>query len=146
MFYVYIMQSGEKRNAPIKIGMSQNPERRLSDLQTGNPHLISLKGVIPFDTKREALDFENYLHSSVGGFEYYGEWFSPKRLDLKKAVGIWNHRKGTFKKYKNVSGKECITGLKDRVQQLEFERDRLRHEVDRLLNERIGIVEPKDWL
>lgn len=146
MFYVYIMQSGEKKNAPIKIGMSQDPNRRVSDLQTGNPFLISLKGMIPFPTRREALDFERYLHSTVGGFEYYGEWFNPKRLDLKKAVGIWNHKSPSKAKYKNVSGKECITGLKDRVQQLEWERDRLRDELTKALNHNIGIDEPPDWL
>lgn len=146
MFYVYIMQSGEKKNAPIKIGMSKDPHSRLSDLQTGNPHLISLKGMIPFPSRREALDFERYLHSNVGGFEYYGEWFNPKRLNLKKLIGIWNHKKPRHVTYKNVSGKESISGLKDRVQQLEWERDRLNDELARVLNENMGIDEPNDWL
>ena len=146
MFYVYIMQSGEKKNAPIKIGMSKDPHSRLSDLQTGNPHLISLKGMIPFESRREALDFERYLHSNVGGFEYYGEWFSPKRLNLKKLIGLWNNKKTRQIIYKNVSGRESISGLKDRVQQLEWERDRLNDELSRILNKNIGIEEPKDWL
>ena len=145
-FFVYIMQSGEKKNAPIKIGMSKDPYRRLSDLQTGNPLLISLKGSIPFNSRREALDFERFLHSMVGGYEYYGEWFSPKRLNLKKAIGVWNSKGRTKVAYKNVSGKECITGLKDRVQQLEWERDRLRDELARALNQNMGVDEPVDWL
>jgi T5orf172 domain len=49
--FIYFIQSGE--DGPIKIGFSNRPDRRLPELQTGNPRELILRHVIPGDTSVE---------------------------------------------------------------------------------------------
>ena len=65
----------------IKIGYSANPEKRLSELQTGNPDKLLLLGTI-----RGNVDVEAQLHAQFVQHRLEGEWFSgdviEKVLDL----------------------------------------------------------------
>lgn len=66
---VYFIQAIE--GGPIKIGMSQNPERRLADLQVGSPVRLRIIGVAVGGQQREAA-----LHRRLAKHRVHGEWFA----------------------------------------------------------------------
>lgn len=83
MYYVYFIQETGKGNKPVKIGYSNDPERRLTDLQTGNPRKLKLSISLPFESEslaREAEQTFQWLaakkHRSLEGewFIVYGNW------------------------------------------------------------------------
>ena len=69
---VYFIQEGE--NGPIKIGRSGNPEKRLGNLQEGNPRKLKIIAVLHGDRQRE-----NEIHHELRRFGIRGEWFYPTR-------------------------------------------------------------------
>lgn len=69
----FIQQEG----GPVKIGVSNDVEKRLATLQTGSPRLLRLLGSIPGD---ELLEQE--IHHRFSGHRLQGEWFeaSPELM------------------------------------------------------------------
>lgn len=55
-----------------KIGIATDPKRRLSGMQTGTPHKLTLESVIETD---DAKSVESELHSINSMRHYRGEWF-----------------------------------------------------------------------
>jgi hypothetical protein len=53
--FVYFIQQGN--TGPVKIGIANDPRKRLGNLQTGNPAELHLRHVVPGDR-----DLENQLH------------------------------------------------------------------------------------
>lgn len=68
--FVYILQSQE--DGYYKIGVSKNPQKRLSTLQTGNPSELKLINI--YESKN-AKRIEKKLHSLFSSFKKEGEWF-----------------------------------------------------------------------
>ena len=74
--YVYFIQTTKERS-PIKIGHAANVEKRMADLQAGNPHKLEIKIKIPFSSKLQAASTEKLFHKQ--GERHHrrltGEWF-----------------------------------------------------------------------
>jgi hypothetical protein len=68
---VYFIQAGT--DGPIKIGISDNPAKRLAQLQTAHPVGLALLGVVP-DVD---LALERELHRRFAAYRMNGEWFAP---------------------------------------------------------------------
>lgn len=83
--YVYIMQSGQ-RGGPIKIGVAKDPERRIRELQTGNPRTIVLRIKIKMPSRSAAYALEAWFHNKFWAARLEGEWFQSKLCNIKKAV------------------------------------------------------------
>lgn len=67
--FVYFIQADE--SGPIKIGFTaDDPQRRLSQLQTGNPSALKLLGAIKGTTARE-----RQFHADLAEWRLQGEWF-----------------------------------------------------------------------
>lgn len=60
----------EKTNT-CKIGYTNNPDKRLSALQTGNPYSLELMAVIEGTSSDESM-----LHSKFMNYRLNGEWFN----------------------------------------------------------------------
>lgn len=86
--FVYIMKSGNKRG-PIKIGVANNPEQRISMLQTGNPYPIQLLAKIPMPSRAAAYDLESWMHEQFDLARMEGEWFDSKRCNIKMALDAY---------------------------------------------------------
>lgn len=54
----------------IKIGMSEDPDRRLGELQVGSDQPLRLVAVIPGVS-------ESMLHRHFAPYRVHGEWFEP---------------------------------------------------------------------
>jgi len=70
--YVYIIQ--EASSGRYKIGISKNPEKRIRQLQTGNPDQLRLLGY--FMTQGNGYQDEKSLHRQFSDFQLNSEWFS----------------------------------------------------------------------
>lgn len=78
--YVYIITSDEfKQDGIYKIGITNNIERRLADMQTGCPFILYALRV--FGTKNP-LAVEVMLHSFFDKKRLRGEWFKLDDLDI----------------------------------------------------------------
>lgn len=79
---VYFIQS--VAGGPIKIGCSDAPEARLSQLQTGSPFKLEIVGVVPDGGRK----LEGELHKKFAGSRSHGEWFFPTP-ELVTYVAPW---------------------------------------------------------
>lgn len=68
--FVYVIQAQE--SGRIKIGISANPAKRLSQVQNGNPEHLRLVGAVPGGRR-----LESQLHSELAQYRLCGEWFEP---------------------------------------------------------------------
>ena len=81
-YYVYFVQeekskSGKGGNMPVKIGSTNDPERRVKTLQTGNPRKLIIKASLLFDERKQAEEMEFTLHhlATKKHKRLVGEWF-----------------------------------------------------------------------
>lgn len=72
MHYVYFIK-GQRGN--IKIGVSQNPQKRLEALQTGHSAKLKIIEQFPFESRMQAYDTEAQLHRRYKRHRVRGEWF-----------------------------------------------------------------------
>lgn len=74
------MKCGEFR----KIGVSNDPERRLKAVQTGNPNVVTLEH---YEERDDPHLVENYLHTKFQKNRVKGEWFKDVSLrDIRVAL------------------------------------------------------------
>lgn len=65
---------GASPDGPVKLGISANPDRRLSELQTGHAHRLQVYHCEAVNTDKARL-LERLLHRDVGYLRTIGEWF-----------------------------------------------------------------------
>jgi len=68
---------------PIKIGVTSNLERRICQLQTGNPFQVRYVAANYYESKKEAMEKERQLHNTFSKSRLMGEWFHPKSFIYK---------------------------------------------------------------
>lgn len=68
---VYFIQA--EQSLRIKIGVAQDPEKRLSDLQVGSPEKLNLIGIVYGAGREEERRLHNVFHYA----STHGEWFEP---------------------------------------------------------------------
>lgn len=69
---VYFIQAGE---TAIKIGVTDNIENRLTNLNTGNHEPLNLLWQIDCPSRNKAEETEQSLHSFFKDYHIKGEWF-----------------------------------------------------------------------
>jgi len=131
--YVYLIRSGRKKGA-IKIGVASNIEKRISELQTGNPAELCLVASIPCSSRKHAYDIEKGLHKRLRRWHIRGEWFDGK-LDLKlidTTCERWNV--GTDSNEEEFkSNADTIAALKSKIKYLERTNEWQNEEIESLL-------------
>lgn len=70
--FLYVIKSGD---SAYKVGISVDPKRRLSQIQTGNHNPLRLIMQIPFESGREARSVESIIHEKIKAYNSSGEWF-----------------------------------------------------------------------
>ncbi len=84
--YVYLIQAGNKKIDPVKVGFSKDPERRVKDLQTGNPKPLRLLMKIKCNDDKHARKLEKTLHEMLGNQNIHLEWFKLKKTHVMKML------------------------------------------------------------
>jgi hypothetical protein len=67
---IYFAQAGE--NGPVKIGYTENRDRRMREVQGMNGEVLTVLATLPGGRKREAE-----LHRRFAHLRRHGEWFEP---------------------------------------------------------------------
>lgn len=83
--YVYLLESA----GCYKIGIAENVEKRIRQLQTGNPNKITLKYAYPTKDRDEALRIETKFHAILRRFNKSGEWYQMGWQDAKTLRGMF---------------------------------------------------------
>ena len=80
MKYVYLISSEDKDfNINYKIGISNDPNKRLSCLQTGNPNILK---IIKIYKTKYASKIESYIHKLYSDNNILNEWFELSKNDI----------------------------------------------------------------
>jgi hypothetical protein len=98
--YVYLLQTSE--SGTYKIGISKNPEKRVKELQTGNPEIITIKE--KFLTEYY-FNIETSLHGYYAPDHKRGEWFN---LGLLQEMDFINRCKQFEEYYKLVNSTDDL--------------------------------------
>lgn len=83
--YVYLLESA----GCYKIGIAENVEKRIRQLQTGNPHKITLKYSCQVKDREQALRIESRFHEILRRFNKSGEWYQLNWRDAKTIKGMF---------------------------------------------------------
>lgn len=80
--FLYVIGS---KDGPQKIGFSQDVEKRLSSIQTGNPNRLEIyfKQEVPKDRVRL---MEKQIHTEIKHHKISGEWFNLTPEEAKQEV------------------------------------------------------------
>lgn len=73
--YSYVYLINQLNSNAYKIGMSDDPTKRLSKLQACNPNKLQLINAIRLETRFEALKKEQELHKLFEKYRHINEWF-----------------------------------------------------------------------
>ena len=127
MSLIYLIQMGDTQY--YKIGITKDINRRIRDLQTGNPLPLTVVTTIEIDTNpKQSREFSAFIESRLHAlFEYCrasGEWFKfvmQEEEDLKK----W----GRTKKIENEN--DFLEFIK---MTFDYENNDLQEKIDNFLN------------
>jgi predicted GIY-YIG superfamily endonuclease len=81
--YVYFVQSG--RRGAIKIGYARDVDKRVNELQIGNPFKLRVVALMPCESLDHAKYVETKLHKRFKSHKIRGEWFKNS-INFNKAV------------------------------------------------------------
>ena len=147
--HVYIIECKSVRPYPVKIGVAISPEKRVAELQTGNPYPLRVIASIPFDSKKFAYEFEAFVHRGNKKSSLGGEWFNPKKLDLNRSIRAWNSfcdNKLTANKYDRISDSLYGTkqdskshALQQANKRLKEENKQLKQDIEEYLDSKIDL-------
>lgn len=79
-YYVYLIEQADEQYT--KIGITNDPETRLSALQTGNPQQLTLRYLLRCQDFGEAQRLEQVMHFIFAQQVTIGEWFSGSALSI----------------------------------------------------------------
>lgn len=89
--WVYFIQAGN--DGPIKIGIAQDTDKRIRNLQVGNPLQLKLLLRVWSETPHH---LESSLHKCFANLSTRGEWFKPKSYILDSISYIEFHGASAF--------------------------------------------------
>ncbi len=76
----------ETEDGPCKVGISDDPSKRLASLQIGNPRRLSIFSLFGGYTRREAKDLEGWVHSALYLSHIRGEWFDANADEIESII------------------------------------------------------------
>lgn len=79
-------------DGPVKIGISSNIDRRIPQLQTGNPRPLKLMGFIKTETREEDFELEREFHKIYRVKNISGEWFCLHPNEVLDAIRRFHYR------------------------------------------------------
>lgn len=78
---------------PVKIGVADDPQKRLRQLQTGNPTPLRIVRTFSAQSRAAVNDWEFHAHRLFADHRLAGEWFDLSADDIIARVPEWRRRK-----------------------------------------------------
>jgi len=100
--YVYLISCGDNNVRPTKVGVSDDPYKRIKELQTGNPRQLKIEFIIECSDREHAFHLEKTIHEVLFKRHLRGEWFS---MSGHKALKVLT-RLSNDPSYRNVKNIE----------------------------------------
>ena len=90
MTYLYFISTTRKK--VVKIGIANNPNKRLKTFQTANHEELIILRVIKVENRALAFKLETALHQKFKKYHIRGEWFklTPTVIDFIETYQIDN--------------------------------------------------------
>jgi len=124
--YVYLIQAGDKKNSPVKIGMSNNYKSRIKTLQTGNHQPLRTLCIIKCDSRAHARRVESTLHEILKTQNILGEWFKITRSNFYKSLNA----------LANDESVDCIEAFDGNFKEQDYNRvNKLEKKIKNLVND-----------
>ena len=95
MTNIYLAQHPTSKH--IKIGRSNNPEKRLMELQVANSEKLELIYILPNIEE----SFESFMHDICENYHIKGEWFSEEVLSFLFDMEFYKCNLVTYSDYKS---------------------------------------------
>lgn len=134
--YVYLIRSGNKSDAPIKIGMANDPQTRIAELQVGNPKELKIVATIPCKDRLQARHMEAYLHGKLSVINIRGEWFKSTGGDINRVLKDMSDHSGIFDYNKTTRTKGISDTKSSQIRNLRGKNKNLNKMVDELSDKR----------
>lgn len=100
--YVYMAMCADGDQIHIKIGMSQDPQKRIVALANNSPLVIECLAIVSLQSRQRAAKLERDLHDALAKWRTNGEWFKFSTSDKAE----FNRLQGTaLDKYQSPSRK-----------------------------------------
>lgn len=80
IIYILSIKTGSEKE--LKIGITNDLNKRLKSLQTGNSEKIHVEHTEEIDKNINIRKMENWIHSTFDKYRKQGEWF--KGIEVKK--------------------------------------------------------------
>ena len=89
--YVYLIaiHLDDGLTGPIKVGVSCNPWRRLSQLQSGSPQRLRIAHLFPLPERGVALEIERALLAIKHKHRLMGEWLDLDPVIAASLIGLY---------------------------------------------------------
>lgn len=91
--FVYVIAVGDRgeARAPVKVGLADDPEARLRNLQCANPEPLTLWARIEAPNREIARALERAFHDTQAPKRRRGEWFDiePDYATDLMALNLW---------------------------------------------------------
>lgn len=127
--YVYMIRSGESVKRPVKIGMAEDPKRRIKELQTGNPEILYFVMIIKCKSRKHARELERTLHEQLCSVNVLGEWYNVNKQKLYKALKRLSRHEG-FQQIELHNTKSVVSKERDMLRTERRKSESLRRHVD----------------
>jgi hypothetical protein len=113
-WFVYVIQ--EAGSGHIKVGYAQNPVIRLSELQTGNPHKLSIVYTEEFKDEEFTRQAEKLIHNYLQPTRLSGEWFEYQNFYHDMIKGM--EERGVFSYIEKTLNTTILESLKHPYREL----------------------------
>lgn len=107
--YIIATEKNGKPSAPIKVGMSNNAEGRLRQLQTASPYKLILLHRFELPDREIAQSLESCFHGTQKEHRLSGEWFSLQPAYALELMCL--HIAFSLKTFTDLSDEEYETAL-----------------------------------
>ena len=81
--FLYII--AENEHGPVKLGFSNDPFKRVKQLQTGSNVVLKIFHTQEIEFK-DRIKLEKLLHKAIKHYKVHGEWFSLSVNDAKQEI------------------------------------------------------------
>jgi hypothetical protein len=89
MTCVYLISQGNSEWGPVKVGVANQPHRRVSELQIGNPVKLYVRRLWDLGDRSRAFHIEGMVLDEMTPYRMEGEWIDA---DVFGMCGLVNER------------------------------------------------------